>query len=122
MHEASLVKSLLKQLSELVAQHGGGRVRGIQVEVGILAGIEPVLFSEAFQHERIGTLAAEADLVINSVGLTCHCQACQLDFMTEELQFTCPSCGDNQIEISGGDAVILHSFTLTPAVEAEVTL
>ena len=120
MHEASLVKSLLQQLSELVAQHGGGRVSGIHVEVGILAGIEPLLFSEAFQHERRGTVADEAELVINPVGLTCHCQGCQLDFMTDELQFTCPACGDNQIEITGGDAVILHSFTLAPAVETEI--
>jgi hydrogenase nickel incorporation protein HypA/HybF len=120
MHEASLVKSLLKQLNELVAQHGGGRVSGIHVEIGVLAGIEPLLFSEAFQHERIGTLAADAELVINTVGLTCHCQGCQLDFVTDELRFTCPACGDNQIEIAGGDAVILHSFTLAPAVESEI--
>ncbi len=78
MHEASLVKSLLKQLSELVAQHGGGHIREIRVEIGLLAGIEPLLFHEAFQRERSGTLAADAELVIAPVGLTCHCQGCQL--------------------------------------------
>lgn len=121
MHEASLVKSLLKQLSELVAQHGGGCIREIRVEVGLLAGIEPLLFHEAFQRERSGTLAADAELVIAPVGLTCHCQSCQLDFVTNTLEFSCPKCGAKQIKILGGDTVILQSFTLAPAIEAELT-
>ena len=121
MHEASLVKSLLKQLGELVAQHGGGRVREIRIEVGLLAGIEPLLFREAFQRERVGTLAVDAELVIDPVGLTCHCQDCHLDYVTDKLEFICPACGGDHIEILDGDSVIIHSFTLAPAIEAEIT-
>lgn len=121
MHEASLVASLLRQVDDLVATHGGGRVTEVRVEAGLLAGVEPLLLCEAFQRLRAGTLAADAELVVDAVGLTCRCRACQLEYVTDELRFVCPTCGGVNIDLTAGDAVVLHSFTLAQPAEATIT-
>lgn len=118
MHETSLVASLLGQVDAIVLAHGGGSAAEVRVEVGLLAGVEPRLLVEAFRRMRVGTSAADAELVIDTVGLTCRCRRCQLEYVTDELRFVCPTCGGVDIELTAGDAVVLHSFTLAQPAEA----
>lgn len=121
MHEDSLVLSLLKQIDELVVQRGGGRVVGVRVEAGPLSGIEPALFAEAFRRRREEHDAAEAELQIESVGLSCRCRGCLQDYIVEELRFVCPLCGGDAVDVIGGDTVVLKSFTLLSPAAAEIT-
>ena len=121
MHEASLMESLLHQLNDLAIQHGGSHVTEVRVEVGPLAGVAPVLLMEAFQRQRGSSLSAEAELIIDSVGLTCRCRACQLKYVTEELRFVCPTCNSVDVDVIEGDAVMLHSVTITNSTEAATT-
>lgn len=118
MHEASLVASLLRQVDELALQNGGGLTAQVRVEIGLLAGVEPILFQEAFERLRAGTSAAEAELVLNTVGLTCRCRDCQLEYVTDELVFACPTCDEKNVDVTAGDAVVLHSITISQPDEA----
>lgn len=118
MHEASLVTSLLRQVDELVVGNGGGQVAEIRIEVGLLAGVESVLLSEVFRRLRVGTVAADAELIVDAVGLTCRCRACQLGYVIDELRFVCPTCGGGDVDVTAGDTVVLHSFTLAQPAEA----
>jgi len=122
MHEASLIASLLRQVDELAAQNGGGRIDQIRVEVGPLAGVEPLLLREAFCRLRVGTSARDAELVIDVVGLTCRCRECRTEYVTEILRFDCPTCGCVDVDVTAGDCVVLHSLTLTPPAEASVSI
>lgn len=117
MHEGSLVSALLRQVQELAAAEGGGNVAEIRIEVGPLAGVEPLLLHESFRRLRAGTVAASAALIIDTVSLTCRCRDCQLTYRTEVLRFDCPTCGERHVDILAGDAVALHSFTLTQSIE-----
>lgn len=120
MHEASLVAALLRQVDELASQHGGDRVTAVRVEIGPLAGVEPLLFDEAFRRLRIGTVAADAELIVDAVGLSCRCRDCSAEYATDELSFTCPSCGGRRVDVTSGDAVVLHSVSLTQPAEPVV--
>lgn len=117
MHEASLVGSLLRQVADLAAIQGSGRVSEVRLEVGLLAGVEPRLLVEAFGRLRVGTIAESAELIVDPVGLTCRCRDCQLEYTAEELQFVCPRCQRRDVDVVGGDAVTLVSFTLLPAAD-----
>lgn len=121
MHEASLVASLLRQIDERVAQNGGGRAVEVRVEVGPLAGVEPLLFDQAFRRLRAGTSSADAELVVEAVGLACRCRDCAAEYVTAELSFTCLSCGGRRVDVTSGDAVVLHSFTLAQPAETAMT-
>jgi hydrogenase nickel incorporation protein HypA/HybF len=120
MHEDSLVRSLLKQVGEIVADRGGGLVVEVCIEAGPLSGIEPSLFMEVFQRLRDEYCAGGAELRIETVGLSCRCRNCHVDYQLEELGFVCPHCGGAAIEVVAGDAVILKSITLLPADAVEI--
>jgi hydrogenase nickel incorporation protein HypA/HybF len=112
MHESSLVRSLLQQVEALTAAHRGRRVSSIRVQLGPLSGVESVLMSEAFQRLAPNSIAAEAELLLESVPLVGVCGTCQRDFASDELIFRCPHCGKQTVRIESGDGVILESITL----------
>jgi len=118
MHEASLVASLLRQVNDIATLHPGSCVTEIRVEVGLLAGVEPILFNEAFQQLRIEAQLNQAELILAAVGLTCRCTVCQVEYVSEVLAFKCPTCGSAEINLMSGDAVVLHSITLAHPAEA----
>jgi hydrogenase nickel incorporation protein HypA/HybF len=112
MHEASLVRSLLKQANQLAVAHGAARINAIRVQIGPLAGVEPLLFNDAFRHLAPATIAAQAVLQIDIVPLKARCANCEQAFTAIELRFDCPACGSQRIEVTAGDGVILESVTL----------
>lgn len=64
MHEASLIKGLVKQVEAIVRQEGAKRAVGITVTLGALSHFSPEHFREHFEHESPGTLADGAQLHI----------------------------------------------------------
>ena len=121
MHEASLVSSLLRQVHDIAFQNNATSIIEIRVEIGPLAGVESLLFSEAYDRLKADTLAADAVLRIDFVSLTCCCRTCQLKHETDELQFKCPACSSRDIDVTGGDSVVLHSVALNCKEEAETS-
>lgn len=114
MHEQSLVKSLLRQVELIVCEHQAQGVSEIQVEVGPLSGVEPLLLSSAFDQIVDGTIAQGAKLVINSVPLRAACANCQLESDVHDFNFRCPTCAQNR-KVTSGDRFMLDGVTLIGA-------
>ncbi len=112
MHEMSLVRSLLQQVEQLRRQHGGLAVEQIEVEIGPLSGVEPLLVGEAFDTLTVEQSLTGVQLVIQEVPLTVHCLKCCLDFEMTELDFHCANCNSSAIRIIGGDEFRLLNVTL----------
>ncbi len=112
MHESSLIASLLQQVEQLVSAQSGGEVHEISLDIGLLAGVEPVLLREAFERFKQGTVAKDAVLTINSIGVEFQCRACAEHYRRDELRFDCPGCGSTDVSVVAGDCVILNSITL----------
>jgi len=66
MHEASLLKGLMKQIEETAQRNGGGPVRVVRLKLGPLAHIEPDHLREHFEEAAHGTVAAHAKLEIET--------------------------------------------------------
>lgn len=62
MHEASLIKGLLKQVEDIVVSERASRAIGITVTLGALSHFSPEHFQEHFDHESPGTRAEGARL------------------------------------------------------------
>ncbi len=118
MHEASLIAALLSQVHDLAAKHESCRIVEVRVEVGPLAGVEPVLLHEAFERLKPGTSAATAELSIDAVGLRCQCRECRQEYETPSCEFVCPHCRATRVDIVSGDAVMLESITLATIEES----
>jgi hydrogenase nickel incorporation protein HypA/HybF len=62
VHEASLIRSLLRQVLAQASEAGAVRVVGLTVRLGALAHLSPEHFDEHFRQAARGTLAEDATL------------------------------------------------------------
>jgi hydrogenase nickel incorporation protein HypA/HybF len=62
MHEAGLMKGLMRAIEEISDQNGGGRVTAVSVWLGALSHMSPEHFEEHFDEAAAGTRAEGARL------------------------------------------------------------
>ena len=117
MHERSLVKSLLRQIDEIAAQHHDSRVTGVHVEIGPLSGVEAECVRLAYEELREGTRCEQAPLVIEPSGLVIRCLQCARESRLESFLFRCESCGSGRVQVISGDAFRLLSITIQEPAE-----
>jgi hydrogenase nickel incorporation protein HypA/HybF len=103
MHEASLVRSLLRQVSELLVEHDGESVVSIRVEMGPLSGVERPLVEIAFAEQADSTACRGATLHIDVVPLSAVCRDCGNEFDVERFRFVCPACESTRVQVTGGE-------------------
>ncbi|MDA1013799.1 MAG: hydrogenase maturation nickel metallochaperone HypA [Planctomycetota bacterium] len=103
MHEASLVRSLLRQVSDLLIAHDGQAVETIRVEMGPLSGVDRTLVEIAFQQQGDTTPCRGATLTIEEVPLSAVCRDCGDEFEIERFRFQCPACNSSRVQVTGGD-------------------
>ncbi len=112
MHEESLMRTLLRQVDHLARQHQAVSVDEIQVEVGPLSGVEPILLMSAFERLVVLTNFETARLVLREVPLECRCRMCFAEFVLENFRFICPQCGSGSVEILRGDSMRLLNVSM----------
>jgi len=64
MHEASLMKNLMRRLDEIAAAQKAKRITGVAVWLGAMSHMSPVHFTEHFEESSAGTIAEGAKLDI----------------------------------------------------------
>jgi hydrogenase nickel incorporation protein HypA/HybF len=119
MHEMSLVRSLLTQVERLAAEHAATAVTEIEVEIGPLSGVEPVLVREAFDLLVATSAVPHATLKIDQVPLLCRCGDCRQQFELVSFRFKCPHCGSTEVQITSGDQFRLLNVTIETEQPAE---
>lgn len=120
MHEQSLVRSLLSQVEQLRIDHGALGVARVEVEIGPLSGVEPLLVREAFDLLTAGTAQAGMELAIREVPLQCRCRDCGGQWGTSSFRSVCPECGATAVQITSGDEFRITNITvLTPEQSGE---
>lgn len=113
MHEESLVRSLLRHVEELAQLHQAVGVEVIEVEVGPLSGVEPLLLQDAFERLRAEFPWPLAELAVQQTGLAVFCNDCQRESQLEDFRFVCSQCGSTSLQIVRGDAFRLFNVKLT---------
>jgi hydrogenase nickel incorporation protein HypA/HybF len=72
MHEASLMRGLIKKIGEVAANEGASRVVGVEVWLGALSHMSAAHFAEHFAHASAGTMAEGARLDVTVSEDTAH--------------------------------------------------
>jgi hydrogenase nickel incorporation protein HypA/HybF len=116
MHEFSLVRSLLDQVAQIVAEQGGRAAVEVRVEIGPLSGVEPLLIRDAFHQ-----LANGPTLIIEEVPLIARCHTCNREFELKNFRFVCTHCGGRETRVVRGDAFRLMSVTVDLPDDATAT-
>lgn len=112
MHEVSLVRSLLKQVEELCEQHNGKAILKIEVEIGPLSGVEPLLVKNAFDVCSPKTRCEGASLVIREVPLKALCRECGQESELAGFHFRCAHCGSRSLTITQGEEFRFLNVTI----------
>lgn len=122
MHEVSLMRELLKQVEQAMRQNRVGRVSSIQIEIGPLAGVEPVLVEQAFRGLIPDTEFESTRLEVHERALLAVCLECRGEFEIIDFQFSCPNCTSPKVQVIGGDQLRLLSITAESTEAASVSI
>ena len=112
MHELSVCQALLAQVTEIAIDRGASAVAQINVEVGPLSGVDPVLLASAFEVVRAGSCAAKATLSITTMVVTISCLSCGAESQTRPNRLLCDICGGYRTRVVGGDELRLRRVEL----------
>jgi hydrogenase nickel incorporation protein HypA/HybF len=106
MHELGLCTSIVDAIERRAGQRPVAHVR---VRVGRLLHVHPEAFDQSFAVAAMGTVAADADaeLVLLPVRARCRCGA---EWECEDIPLACPTCGGVDVELCGGDELLLESI------------
>ncbi len=103
MHELSITSSVVDAVTESLRAYPGARVLEVRLRVGALSAVVEDSLQFCWGIATEGTELAGSRLVVNSVPVVVHCEACGADGELASLQdFRCPGCGEPASDVRGG--------------------
>ena len=110
MHEYSVVQALLARVEAAAREKGATRVHTLRVSLGELAGVEPSLFTTAYETFRERTICADATLDLQIVPARWGCPRCESSIARGAV-LRCTICG-GPARLLQGDELVLESLEL----------
>jgi hydrogenase nickel incorporation protein HypA/HybF len=102
MHELSIALSMIEQIEEETARHGGGMVETVYVRIGVLSGVDTQALRFAYELACDGTDLGTSRLEIESVPLLVYCPQCTTTHTPDPQHILCPRCLTPEQEILQG--------------------
>ncbi len=112
MHEFGLCDGIIEAVSRRAA---GRRVARVRVRAGTLLRIQEGAFLEAFAHAAAGTEAESAAVELQVLPARVLCRNCRRESQSNDAIVVCPACGGVDLELTGGEELILESIEYAPA-------
>jgi hydrogenase nickel incorporation protein HypA/HybF len=112
MHELGLCEDIVAAVER---RADGRRVARARIRVGRLHHVHPEAFEQSFAVAAAGGPAEDAVAELVLVPVRAHCGSCGTDTEADELITSCAACGSVDIELTGGDELILEYLEYRPA-------
>jgi hydrogenase nickel incorporation protein HypA/HybF len=121
MHEYSVCLALLEQVEQIAQENRARRVERIVLQLGPLSGVEAPLLEHAWPLAAAGSIAVDAELVIETAPVRVRCSQCGAESEAQVNRLLCGSCGDYRTRLISGDEMLLASLELAQIETQEVT-
>jgi hydrogenase nickel incorporation protein HypA/HybF len=118
MHELAICQSLIDQVEIIALQRDAQRVTSIVIGMGPLSGVEAQLLKNAYPIASAGTIAENAELVIEHLAIKVKCTQCGSESDALPNKLICKHCGDWRTTLISGDEMLLMSVELEKAKES----
>ena len=102
MHEISIMTEAVRMAEEAVQAAGGQRITTLRLRIGTMSGAVPEAIRFAWDVVTEGTMAAGAQLEIESVPAASWCGRCQAEFPVAKSFSECPTCHQISHELRRG--------------------
>ena len=112
MHEMSLAESIIQIVEETAQANGGGLVRRVRLEIGALSHVEIDALRFCFDAVTRDSLAAGAELTIDSPPGRAWCLGCSSSVELRRLGDACPLCGSHQLAVTQGEEMRVKDIEL----------
>ena len=120
MHEYSVCLALLEQVERIAREHRARRVDRIVLQLGPLSGVEAPLLEHAWPLAAAGSIAVDAELVIDTAPVRVRCTQCGAESEAQANRLLCASCGDYRTRLISGDEMLLANLELAEIESSEV--
>ena len=110
MHEQSIVESLLALALENAEKEKASKILRIYPVVGEFSGVVEEAVDFYFSFLSKNTIAADASLFSSRIPAQLRCRNCDEIFAPEKLDFHCPECNEQQVEIVAGRELYIDSM------------
>ena len=112
MHELSICQALINQLRHIATKHDAGRITRVILRYGSLSGLEPHLLRQAFPLVAVGSVAEDAELVMEESLVRVMCQECGMETEALPNKLHCGACGAGRTRVVCGDELLLVKVEL----------
>jgi len=112
MHEYSIVQSLIDSCEDQAKQNNASKVTKVVVKIGVMSGVEPDLLQTAFDTFKEETICHESEFIINIQKVKVFCNNCQKENELERLEYLCPECQSDDLQIIDGEEMYLMQLEL----------
>ena len=110
MHEFSITQNILSIALEKANAVNASRVSKINLVIGEMSGIVDECVEFYFDFLNKDTIAAQASLSFQHPPTRLHCRNCDATFSPDNLDWTCPKCHEQSIEIVSGRECYVESI------------
>ena len=110
MHELSITQSILSLVLEQARAAQAARVTKISLTIGELTGIVDDCVQFYFELLSKDTIAAGASLSFERPDTSLRCRNCDTVFHPENLDWACPDCREQKVEIVSGRECQVNSI------------
>ncbi|MFP5506673.1 MAG: hydrogenase maturation nickel metallochaperone HypA [Gammaproteobacteria bacterium] len=118
MHELSVCQALVRELDALGRREQARRITRVVVRIGPLSGVEPQLLRQAYPLASAGTVAADAELILENLPVRVHCDSCGAESEAAVNRLVCGVCGDYRTRLLSGDEMLLAHVEIERGAEA----
>ena len=115
MHEFGLCEDILGAVER---RADGRRVTGVRVRVGAQHRVSEPALAQAFSMVAQGSVADGAALDVVPVPAHVRCRCCEAEADATNTFERCSACGATDLEVWGGDELLLESLVLS-AIEPD---
>ncbi len=110
MHELSITQSILSIALEQANAVQANKITKINLTIGELSGIVDECVEFYFELLSKDTIAAGASLCFDRPPTRVRCRNCDTIFSPDNLDWACPNCQEQQIEIISGRECYVSSI------------
>jgi len=110
MHELAITENILSIALEQAEKAQAGKITKIELTIGELSGIVDDCVEFYFELLSKDTIAAGASLSFHRPQTKLRCRNCDTTFSPDNLNWVCPDCGDQSIEIVSGRECYVNSI------------
>ena len=112
MHELSIVVNILEIVENAAAEHRAKAVHEIEMEIGMLAGIEFDALEFAFENAPKSETLKNVKFKVHKIQPESRCMDCNHQFETHEYSTPCPKCSSIRTELVKGNELRVMAFKI----------